>query len=386
MYTPSINYSNQVFQMDPIQQSKTLWIGDIDSWMDESYVESLFFAVGNIQQVKIIRDRFSGVGAGYGFVEFIDNYSAQNALEMLNGKPLPNGFGKTYRLNWATYGINERKPDIVQPEYSIFVGDLAPEVNDYQLQQIFQERYPSVKSAKVVTDPNTGLSRRYGFVRFSNEMEMERAMVEMQGQFCGTRPMRINHATPKRPNIGMMNTSIPTTVVSHNGGSNMGTTGGPHNTSVVTNSSLGAGAGAGMNGHFKMNNLPVNMYSQNTLSLQEQTNVSSPMYMPTNNGAINMGGMNKYNNKKQHENMVITPGMSMPSDYNNIHKNNNNKSNSNNNNNNNNNSNSNNNNNNNSNNNNNNNTTTTTTTSNMFLIIIIIGVLIEETILTEDNN
>lgn len=38
-----------------------------------------------------------------------------------------------------------------RPEYSVFVGDLASEVDDYQLHQVFK-KYPSCKGAKVVTD------------------------------------------------------------------------------------------------------------------------------------------------------------------------------------------------------------------------------------------
>ncbi|RUO95820.1 hypothetical protein BC936DRAFT_143164 [Jimgerdemannia flammicorona] len=55
----------------------------------------------------------------------------------------------------------------------------------------------SCKSAKIMTDPNTGMSRGYGFVRFSDESEQQRALNEMQGVYCGNRPMRISMATPK---------------------------------------------------------------------------------------------------------------------------------------------------------------------------------------------
>ena len=34
-------------------------------------------------------------------------------------------------------------------DHSIFVGDLAPEVTDYMLQEHFRQYYPSVRSAKV---------------------------------------------------------------------------------------------------------------------------------------------------------------------------------------------------------------------------------------------
>lgn len=60
----------------------------------------------------------------------------------------------------------------------------------------------SCKSAKIMTDPNTGMSRGYGFVRFSDESEQLRALSEMQGIPCGNRPMRISMATPKNKASG----------------------------------------------------------------------------------------------------------------------------------------------------------------------------------------
>ena len=43
----------------------------------------------------------------------------------------------------------------------------------------------------------TGQSRGYGFVYFNNETDQQRALVEMQGVYCGNRAMRISTANPK---------------------------------------------------------------------------------------------------------------------------------------------------------------------------------------------
>ena len=48
-----------------------------------------------------------------------------------------------------------------------------------------------------MTDPLTGQSRGYGFVRFSDENDQKAALTQMQGVYCGNRPMRISTATPK---------------------------------------------------------------------------------------------------------------------------------------------------------------------------------------------
>ncbi|ORY62467.1 uncharacterized protein BCR38DRAFT_458967 [Pseudomassariella vexata] len=174
---------------------QTLWMGELAGWMDESFIRSVFSSTMNEHvQVKIIRDRHSG-NAGYCFVEFSGPDAAQKALQ-LNGSPVPNT-DRVFRLNWASGGGLVDRRDDRSPEYSIFVGDLGHEVNEFVLVALFQARFPSCKSAKIMTDQQTGQSRGYGFVRFSDEQDQQRALVEMQGVYCGNRPMRVSPATPK---------------------------------------------------------------------------------------------------------------------------------------------------------------------------------------------
>ncbi|EXF79995.1 RNA recognition domain-containing protein [Colletotrichum fioriniae PJ7] len=188
----------------PIQQDankNTLWMGELEPWMDENFIKGVFLtATGEPVNVKVIRDKTSG-NAGYCFVEFTSSEAASKALT-LNGSPVPNS-NRAFKLNWASGGgINDRRDDR-GPEYSIFVGDLGPEVNEYVLVSLFQARFPSCKSAKIMTDAMSGQSRGYGFVRFTDEQDQQRALVEMQGVYCGNRPMRISTATPKnRSNHG----------------------------------------------------------------------------------------------------------------------------------------------------------------------------------------
>lgn len=154
-----------------------------------------------VLSIKVIRNKITGQPEGYGFVEFTSHQVAEGVLQSYNGTQIP-GTELTFRLNWASSGIGERRPD-AGPEHSIFVGDLAPDVTDYLLQETFRGSYPSVRGAKVVTDPNTGRSKGYGFVKFADEMERNRAMVEMNGVYCSTRPMRISAAAPKKTASGV---------------------------------------------------------------------------------------------------------------------------------------------------------------------------------------
>jgi RNA recognition motif-containing protein len=146
-----------------------------------------------VQSVKLIRDKLTGQLQGYGFVEFVSHAAAERVLTTFNGQMMPN-VEMQYRLNWASAG--EKRDD--SPDYTIFVGDLAADVTDYMLQETFRVHYPSVKGAKVVTDKMTMRPKGYGFVKFGDPAEQARAMTEMNGMPCSSRPMRIGPAANKK--------------------------------------------------------------------------------------------------------------------------------------------------------------------------------------------
>ncbi|XBI45028.1 hypothetical protein VPH35_109586 [Triticum aestivum] len=177
---------------------RTLWLGDLQYWMDENYVYNCFASTGEVQSVKLIRDKQTGQLQGYGFIEFTSRAGAERALQTFNGAMMPNA-EMAYRLNWATAGGKHDDG----ADYTIFVGDLAADVTDYVLQETFRVQYPSVKGAKVVTDKLTMRPKGYGFVKFGDPTEQTRAMTEMNGRLCSSRPMRIGPAANKQKATGV---------------------------------------------------------------------------------------------------------------------------------------------------------------------------------------
>lgn len=144
--------------------------------------------------VKIIYNRVTGGAAGYCFVELPDEASVDRCVASLNGKIVPGSNPpRKFKLNFATYG----KRTDTGPDYSIFVGDLTPEVDDQQLHDFFAKKYTSCKSGKVVTD-HSGNSRGYGFVKFTDEKEQSQALEECQNATgLGGKPIRISIAINK---------------------------------------------------------------------------------------------------------------------------------------------------------------------------------------------
>jgi RNA recognition motif-containing protein len=187
---------HQQQQMGSTDEAKTIWIGDLHHWMDEAYLHNCFAHTGEVSLVKVIRNKQTAQSEGYGFIEFCSHATAEKVLQTYNGAVMPNT-EQPFRLNWATFSTGDKRSDVAS-DLSIFVGDLAADVTDSMLQETFGTRYPSVKGAKVVIDSNTGRSKGYGFVRFGDENERARAITEMNGMYCSSRPMRIGVATPKK--------------------------------------------------------------------------------------------------------------------------------------------------------------------------------------------
>ncbi|KAK4371462.1 hypothetical protein RND71_010937 [Anisodus tanguticus] len=75
-------------------------------------------------------------------------------------------------------------------DYRLFCGDLGNEVNDDVLSKAFS-RFPTFNMAKVVRDKRTGKTKGYGFVSFSNPLDLAAALKEMSGKYVGNRPIKL---------------------------------------------------------------------------------------------------------------------------------------------------------------------------------------------------
>ncbi|ODV94333.1 hypothetical protein PACTADRAFT_51193 [Pachysolen tannophilus NRRL Y-2460] len=191
---------------------KTLWMGDLEPWWDEGYIINIWKNLNKSVLVKVIKPKKNSVlhhiatngGAnlfnhsGYCFVEFETYEEAKEALAM-NGSTIPGTNNKIFRLNWASGATLSSQIPQTQ-EFSCFVGDLSPSTTEAHLLALFQTSFKSVKTVRVMTDPATGSSRCFGFVRFTNEEDRRRALLEMNGVWLGGRPIRVALATPKHTN------------------------------------------------------------------------------------------------------------------------------------------------------------------------------------------
>ena len=77
-----------------------IYVGNLSHQTGEADLRKAFEGFGEVTQVSIIKDKFSGEPKGFGFVEMPAKEHAQSAITGLNGKD----------LNGRTLSVNEARP------------------------------------------------------------------------------------------------------------------------------------------------------------------------------------------------------------------------------------------------------------------------------------
>ena len=83
-----------------------IYVGNLSITTTEDRLKALFAEFGDIENVKVIKDTFSGKTRGYGFVEMPSNSEADRAIKSLNGNHLD---GNYIRVKPADSGGKRRK-------------------------------------------------------------------------------------------------------------------------------------------------------------------------------------------------------------------------------------------------------------------------------------
>lgn len=83
-----------------------IYIGNLSYNTTEDTLKSLFAEFGEIESVKVIKDRFSGRSKGFGFIEMPSNSEADQAIKALNGNRID---GSHIKVNPADSGRKRRK-------------------------------------------------------------------------------------------------------------------------------------------------------------------------------------------------------------------------------------------------------------------------------------
>ena len=159
----------------------SLWMGDLDYWMDESFIMNSFIQYGFTPiNVKLIIDKRFHKNQNFCFVTFNNLKEANNALFQLNRKKIPNS-NSYFKLNLTKKSSENKK--------IIYVGNLPQKIGENELYRYFKSKYSSVISACVLS--NNDKSKGYGFVNFTDETDYQNCLKEMDGKLFNNRKIKV---------------------------------------------------------------------------------------------------------------------------------------------------------------------------------------------------
>lgn len=150
----------------------SLFIGDLARSVSEDQIREVFSRYGEVVKVDIKRDKVTHNNLGYGFLQYRTPAQACAGKDALNGAEIAN---RKVRIGWA------------QKNTTLFVGDLDGTVNTELLRDIFGE-YGELVEDETFVKPGVG---KFGFVRFKNRADAEKAKVGMSRKVIGSRSIRI---------------------------------------------------------------------------------------------------------------------------------------------------------------------------------------------------
>uniref|UniRef100_A0A453DHL8 RRM domain-containing protein n=1 Tax=Aegilops tauschii subsp. strangulata TaxID=200361 RepID=A0A453DHL8_AEGTS len=188
-----------------------LYVGNLPASVTSNKLKELFLPFGRIVQSRVADDRFTGVSRGYGFVKYAEPRSATAAIGRMNGRLVD---GKTLEVRVAevsvppsvsnpsmqsvseTYGLPSKEID---PSH-LYVCNLPLAMDTLKLLEYFLP-FGKVTDIRMPRDHTTGLSKGYGFVKYSDSHHAAQAIIHLNGFLVEGKKIevRLYDSSPPRP-------------------------------------------------------------------------------------------------------------------------------------------------------------------------------------------
>eukprot|EP00435_Cladocopium_sp_Y103_P068634 s138_g31.t3 len=178
-----------------------VFIGNLDPSVTREELQAFASRIGEVVYVRIFFDRQTGQSRGCGKVEYASVELAEEAVLKLNGKALG---GKELTVEPMS---SERRPPVPKPQSTVFVGGLAPEMDEGALLEL-ASRIGPVTFARIFRDRDSGRSRNCGKIEFETEDLAVQAVQQLAGVDFHGRKLSVQpfgqapeNSEPRRPQV-----------------------------------------------------------------------------------------------------------------------------------------------------------------------------------------
>ena len=187
--------------------------------MTEEEIRSLFSSVGEVESVKLVRDKTvifpdplnpgtpKGQSLGYGFVNYAKPQDADQAVNVLNGLRLQN---KTIKVSFARPSSDAIKGA------NLYISGLPKTMTQQDLEQIFAPFGTIITSRILQNAGNDSQTKGVGFIRYDTRDEAKRAIQAMNGSTpkgC-TEPISVKFSNTPGSNNKILQAPLPAAFLS----------------------------------------------------------------------------------------------------------------------------------------------------------------------------
>ncbi|KAJ9681044.1 hypothetical protein PVL29_020109 [Vitis rotundifolia] len=131
-----------------------IFIGGLPREALEEDLRDLCEPIGEVLEVRLMKNRDSGESKGYAFISFKTKEIAQKAIEELHSKEFK---GRTIRCS-----LSESK-------HRLFIGNVPKSWTDDEFRKIIEEIGPGAENIELIKDPqNPSRNRGFAFVEYYN--------------------------------------------------------------------------------------------------------------------------------------------------------------------------------------------------------------------------
>lgn len=179
-----------------------VYVKNFGDELSDELLKEMFEKYGPITSHKVMTKE--GKSRGFGFVAFDDPEAAEKAVDELNGKELGDGkilyVGRAQKKNERQLELKRRFEQLKIERLNrfhgvnLYVKNLDDSIDDERLRKEFTQ-FGTITSAKVMLED--GRSKGFGFVCFSSPEEATKAVTEMNGRICGSKPLYVALAQRK---------------------------------------------------------------------------------------------------------------------------------------------------------------------------------------------
>lgn len=182
------------------RDARTIFCMQLSQRIRTRDLEEFFSSVGKVRDVRLITCNKTRRFKGIAYIEFKDPESVPLAMG-LNGQKLlgipiivqPTQAEKN-RLNNSLPNLQSRVG--TSGPMRLYIGSLHFNITEEMLRGIF-EPFGKIDNIQLMTDPDTGRSKGYGFITFHSAEDAKKAQEQLNGFELAGRPMKVGTVTDR---------------------------------------------------------------------------------------------------------------------------------------------------------------------------------------------